>query len=83
MYGGEGVMPRLPLACVLGGGTLASILWWWPNLLFSYPHAGCRPHWRHLALLRPLYRWGRSPLHYLLAPLLPRIEHVGARFLIL
>jgi hypothetical protein len=61
MYGGEGVMPRLPLACVLGRGTLASILWWRPGLHFSYPHAGCWPHWRRLALLQPLYRWIDPP----------------------
>jgi hypothetical protein len=64
MYGGEGMTPRLPLACVLGGGTLASILWLWPGFLFRCPHTWRRPHWWCLALLRPLGSAGvqRAPL---------------------
>jgi hypothetical protein len=82
MNGGEGAMPWLPLACLLGEGTLASVLWWWPDFLFRYLHAGRRPRWWRLALLRPLCRWGQFPLCCLLAPLLPRIEHVGDRVLL-
>jgi hypothetical protein len=53
MYGGEGTTPRLPLAYLLGEGTLASILWWQPSFLFRCPHTRRQPHWWRLALLRP------------------------------
>jgi hypothetical protein len=82
MNGDEGVTPCLPLACLLGRGTLASVLWWWHGFLFRCPHVGCRPCWWRLALLWPLCQWGQSPLCCLLAPPLLRIEHVGARVLL-
>jgi hypothetical protein len=82
MYSGEGATPWLPLAWALGGGALTSILWWRPGFLFRCPRAWRRPYWQRLAFLRPLCWWGRSPLHCLLAPLLSRIEHEGARVLL-